>query len=118
MEENIYILSDSAISRKLGEKFRFLRLRQNITQRQLAEDTQLSLSTIKKIEKGEIASFDSFIRVLRMLGKLDELGPLVKEEGLSPNEYFELTQIAKKKIRLRASKSKQTHPKGQKISKW
>lgn len=33
-----------------------------------------------KIEKGEIRSFDSLVRVLRILGKLDVLQPLIDNE--------------------------------------
>ncbi|MBQ9287327.1 MAG: hypothetical protein IJ212_02715 [Bacteroidaceae bacterium] len=44
------------------------------------------------MEKGEIKSFDSFLRILRTLGKLDVLQPLVDEEQLSPSEYYELVQ--------------------------
>ena len=105
MNENVYILSDSEIEKRIGEKFRSLRLRQNETQLRMAEESQLSLSTVKKIEKGEIASFDSFIRMLRITGKLDILTPLLEDEGLSPNEYYELTKLVKKKERKRASKS-------------
>lgn len=103
--ENIYALSDYLISHKIGEKFRYLRLRQNITQQQLAVDSQLSLSTIKKVEKGEIASFDSFIRILRTLGCLDTLAPLLEEPSMSPSEYYEFTQKLNKKRRQRASKA-------------
>lgn len=108
MNENIYILSDSEIEKRIGEKFKTLRLRQNETQLRMAEESQLSLSTIKKVEKGNIASFDSFIRILRILGKLDILTPLVDEEGLSPNEYYELSKRVKKKERKRASKDKKS----------
>ena len=122
MNENIYIMPDVSILKAIGEKFRFLRLRRNITQKQLAEDTQLSLSTIKKIEKGEIASFDSFLRVLRMLHKLDCLTALVEEEDLTPSEYYKLRQSAKKHLRKRATKaktqSKSQIPTQNTFSKW
>ena len=108
MNENIYILSDSEIEKRIGEKFKTLRLRQNETQLKMAEESKLSLSTIKKIEKGDIASFDSFIRLLRITGKLDVLTPLLEDEGLSPNEYYELSKLAKKKARKRASKTKKS----------
>lgn len=106
IKQSLYFLSDREIIKKIGEKIRYLRLRQNITQQQLAEDTQLSLSTIKKIERGEGSTLDSFLRILRILGRLDDLSNLVEEEGLSPVEYYEMTQILKKKERKRASKSK------------
>lgn len=103
---DIYSLSDNIIQKKIGERFKSLRLRQNITQTNLADESQVSLSSIKKIEKGEIGSFDTFVRVLRTLGKLDVLQPLVEEEKMSPNEYYEFVNSSKKKVRKRAAKSK------------
>ena len=109
MNENIYMLSDSEIEKRIGEKFKFLRLRQNETQSEIAEESQLSLSTVKKIEKGGIASFESFLRLLRITGKLDVLTPLLEDEGLSPNEYYELSRLVKKKERKRASKTRKSN---------
>ena len=86
---NIYSLTDTLIQQRIGEKIKSLRLRQNITQVNLASDAQVSLSSVKKIEKGQIGSFDSLIRILRVLGKLDVLQQLVEEEEMSPNEYYE-----------------------------
>lgn len=103
MKDNIYMLADCEISRRIGSKVRQLRLRQNFTQASLAEQAQISVSSLKKIESGEIKSFDSLMRVLRILGELDVFAPLVKEEELSPNEYYEFIEAAKKKQRRRAS---------------
>ena len=88
------MLADGVLQRKIGERLKAVRLKQNITQQALAEESGVSLSSVKKIEKGEIGSFDSLLRVLRTLGKLDVLLPLVEEEQLSPSEYFELVQKA------------------------
>ena len=90
--DDIYMLSDGAILGKIGSCLKDVRLKQNITQQSLAESAGVSLSSLKKIEKGEIGSFDSLLRVLRTLGKLDVLQPLVEEEQLSPSEYYELVQ--------------------------
>ena len=78
--EDIYMLSDGMIQSKIGERLKAVRLKQNITQQALAEESGVSLSSVKKIEKGEIGSFDSLLRVLRTLGKLDVLLPLVEEQ--------------------------------------
>lgn len=94
---NIYSLTDTLIQQRIGDKIKTLRLRQNITQVNLASDAQISLSSVKKIEKGQIGSFDSLIRVLRVLGKLDVLQQLVEEEEMSPNEYYEFVNSTKKK---------------------
>lgn len=101
--EDVYILSDAMILTKMGEHLKAIRLKQNITQQALAEESGVSLSSVKKIEKGEIGSFDSLLRVLRMLGKLDVLLPLVEEEQLSPSEYYELVQKASTNKRKRAA---------------
>ena len=88
--DDIYMLSDMIICERIGGRMRQVRLKQNITQQSLAEATGVSLSSLKKIEKGEICSCDSLLRVMRTLGKLDVLQPLVEEEQMSPSEYYEL----------------------------
>ncbi|PWB01571.1 helix-turn-helix domain-containing protein [Duncaniella muris] len=108
MEENIYMLPDSEIRRRLGQKIRHLRLRQNFTQTSLAEQAQVSLTTLKRIEKGDISYFDSLMRVLRILGELDVFSSLIKEDEMSPNEYFEFVEASKKQ-RKRASGNNKTN---------
>ena len=101
--EDIYMMQDALILTKIGGRLKSLRLKQNITQQSLAEAANVSLSTVKKIEKGEICSFDALLRMLRTLGKLDVLQPLVEEEQLSPSEYYELMQKIGTHTRKRAS---------------
>lgn len=100
--ENIYMLSDAAILAKLGARIKSTRLKQNITQESLAISANISLSSVKKIENGEIKSFDSLLRVLRVLGKLDLFQSMIDEEQLSPSEYYELVNSTKKATRKRA----------------
>ena len=69
--DDIYMLADAMILSRIGNKLKTVRLKQNITQQSLSETANVSLSSIKKMEKGEIRSFDSLLRVLRILGKLD-----------------------------------------------
>ena len=97
------MLADTVILKRIGNKLRTVRLKQNITQQSLSETANVSLSSIKKMEKGEIRSFDSLLRVLRILGKLDVLQPLVEEEQLSPTEYYKLVNEMKAHRRQRAA---------------
>lgn len=83
-------------------KLKSVRLRQNITQKSLAEEADISLSSVKKIENGEIGSFESLLRVMRVLGELDTIQSLITEERLSPSEYYELVNAGKKSSRKRA----------------
>ena len=101
--DDIYVMTDAIILAKIGERLRALRLKQNITQESLGESANVSLSVVKKVEKGEIRSFDVLLRLLRTLGKLDVLLPLVEEEQLSPSEYYELMQKTDTRKRKRAS---------------
>ena len=84
--DDVYILSDAMVLNKVGYHLRTLRHKQSITQQNLAGAANVSLSTMKKMEKGEIRSFDAFMRVLRTLGQLEVLQPLVEELKLSPSE--------------------------------
>ncbi len=114
---DIYMLSDTMICERVGYRLKQTRLKQNITQQSLAEASGVSLSSLKKIEKGEIGSFDSLLRVIRTLGLLDVLRPLVEEEQLSPNEYYALVNAAQaKKTRKRAAKK--LHQANKEESSW
>ena len=57
--DDIYMLADAIILNRIGSHLKAVRLRQNITQQSLADAAGVSLSSLKKIEKGEIGSFDS-----------------------------------------------------------
>ena len=101
--EDIYMMSDAVTLAKIGQRLKAIRLKQNITQKALADASNVSLSVVKNIEKGEIRSFDAFLRLLRTLGQLEVLLPLVKEQQLSPNEYYELLQKKDAHRRKRAT---------------
>lgn len=104
MNDNIYFLSDASICEKLGAKLRARRIRQNISQKDLAEATCVSLSSIIKIEKGQIGNFENLLRVIRELRCLELFELLLNEEGPTPQEEYELKQKLAKRLRKRAGK--------------
>ena len=111
------MLSDVEITNKISAKLKELRLKQNISRQDLAVSSGVSLSSIVRMEDGDIKSFESFLRILRTLGKIDVFLPLVEDEQISPNEYFKMVEAnAKKKRRMRASKSKGVNK--QEDSEW
>lgn len=114
--ENIYMLSDADLIGLISAKLKQLRLKQNISRQDLSASSGVSLSSIVRMEDGEIKSFDSFLRILRTLGKLEVLQQLANEEEMSPNEYFKLVNSAKHKQRKRASK--RVNNKQQEKSEW
>lgn len=98
------MLSDVEITKRISVRLKELRLKQNISRQDLAISSGVSVSSIARMEDGEIKSFDSLLRLLRTLGKIEVFLPLVEEEEISPNEYFKLVQGAKQNLRKRASK--------------
>ena len=98
--------TDAQILQKIGSRLKSIRLKHNMTQQELSNQSMVSVSTIKKIEDGQINSFDSLLRLMRILGKLDLLQELTKEEKLSPNEYYAMVNSVKKHQRKRARSSK------------
>ena len=86
----------------IGRKIKSIRLKRNITQSSLAEAASISLSSVKKVENGEIGAFDTLLRILRTLGMLESISSLIEEEQISPSEYYEIVNKSKKKTRRRA----------------
>jgi putative transcriptional regulator len=80
---DFYSLSDKGIEQELGGRIRALRLRKNVTQKELAEATTLSLNTIKSLESGS-GKLSTVIAVLRELGALDALDNFIPEPSISP----------------------------------
>lgn len=95
---DFYTLSDKAIEEALGERFKALRLRKNITQQELADATLLSLNTIKALESGQ-GKLSTIIAVLRELGALDQLDSFIPEAKVSPMQLAKMQG----KVRERAS---------------
>jgi|SRR5579872_2178724 len=70
---------------QLGADVRRLRLAQGLTQVELAERANVSLSAVKYLEGGRGSSLASLIRVARALGRADWLSSLAPAEpAVSP----------------------------------
>lgn len=95
---DFYSLSDKAVAGELGRRIKSLRLRKNVTQKELAIATALSLNSIKSLESGR-GKLSSLVAVLRELGALEGLDSFIPEATISP------LQLAKMegKARQRAS---------------
>ena len=99
------MLSDAELTKRISARLKGLRLKQNISRQDMAVGSGVSMSSIARMEDGEIKSFESFLRIIRTLGKVDIFEPLLQEDELRPSERFKLAYSAGKKQRKRASKS-------------
>jgi len=114
---NIYMLSDAEITNRISARIKELRLKQNISRQEMADSSGVSVSSIARMEDGEIKSFDSFLRIMRSLGKIEIFMPILQDEEISPIEYYKMVQSAKTKQRKRASRSNANN-KEQEDSEW
>lgn len=91
-------MSDQAIAAEIGRRIEQIRLEQNLTQQQVADEIGLSRVSYGKLEAGA-AKFENIIAALRVLGRLDLVRQFIPETPFSPMEQLKL----KGKQRQRAS---------------
>ncbi|WP_404289201.1 helix-turn-helix transcriptional regulator [Glutamicibacter arilaitensis] len=85
--------SIDSLERRTGELVREARLGRDITQAELARNSDLSLSAVQNLEAGRGVKLETFLRVLRALDRLDVIESL--NEGysdVSPMEALRLSQ--------------------------
>lgn len=68
-------MTNQTILENLGVCFKNMRLNSHYSQRELAEKTGLSRSTISAIENGKTVTTDALVSILRHTGHLDLLKP-------------------------------------------
>lgn len=95
---------------ELGEQLRAERLRKNLTMHDVALSAGISEQTLRSLENGSGGRLNSFIRVMKALGKEEWLGTFRPAVRISPMD------IAKRagKQRLRATRSVIAHSSSQK----
>lgn len=100
--EEIQWLSDRMILEGIGKKLKEWRLEMNLSQTDMAEKTGISLTTYLNFEHGKGGSMSNFLRILRILNRLDSLDVFFQERPMSPI----LAQKIERGMRLRQRASK------------
>jgi transcriptional regulator with XRE-family HTH domain len=108
-------LSDEAIEKVVGRYIKKIRQAQRKTQQQLADEANISRSTLSLLERGETGSLKTLIQVLRVLDKLSIFQIFNQKEQPSP---LALAKMQHKKInRIRPSITGKLNMKSRK-SNW
>ena len=91
MREDFSIYSVPDIVRMFGERFKDYRLRANLTQKEVAEVSGLSVLTIHRFENGTAKniSLSTFLLLLKSVGSINDLNELMPEQPESPYLYKE-----------------------------
>ena len=107
--ESQLILSTEEWERHLGAEVRALRIRQRLTQAQLAEHANVSLSAVKYLEGGHGSSLSTLIRIARVLERTDWLASFAPlEPSLSPMAMLRERQRAERGTAKRVRRNRET----------
>ena len=101
--KELYEYSTPELIRLLGLRFKEYRMRCNLTQKEVAEQSRIGLKTIHKFENGISGnlSLATFILLLKVVGQVNALDDLLPELPESP---YLIRKEEKKAQRIRHTK--------------
>ena len=102
---DFYEYSTPELVRLLGSRFKDYRMRCNLTQKEVAEQSSIGLTTIHKFENGTAnnLSLSTFILLLRVVGQVNALDDVLPELPESP---YLVRREEKKAQRIRHTNKK------------
>ena len=102
---DFYEYSTPDLVRLLGSRFKEYRMRCNLTQKEVAEQSGIGLTTIHKFENGTAnsLSLSTFILLLRVVGQVNALDDVLPELPESP---YLVRREEKKAQRIRHTNKK------------
>ena len=100
---DLYEYSTPELVRLLGVRFKEYRMQCNLTQKEVAEQSGIGLTTIHKFENGTAGnlSLSTFILLLKVVGQINALDDLLPELPESP---YLMRKEEKKAQRIRHPK--------------
>lgn len=98
--QSISLMRPSEVVHELGTRLQQQRLRQNLTQAELAQRVGISVPTVSNLENGKNTSLETFVAVVFALGLQQELQELFSKRTMT---IAELEQMYAEPKRQRAS---------------
>ena len=98
--DEIYVSSNTEIIRQLGLRFKTYRIQCRLTQRELSEQTGVSVPTIRGFENGKLVnpSLQVLLSLMRAVGQLEQIKLILPELPQNPKDVF-TKKIAPKRVR-------------------
>lgn len=97
-------ISLSKVQRKVVENIRDRRLQMELTQEGLSERSGVPLSTLRKFEQKGVISLDSFLKILSVVGGLEEMLDALKPKEQHFKSIDEVLKSEENNIRKRGSR--------------
>lgn len=107
MKADYYEYSIPELVQLLGDRFKDYRMRSFMTQKDVAEQSGVTINTIHKFENGSVPnmSISTFLLLLKAIGCIDRLDELMPE---LPESLYLMKDNGKVKQRIRHSSKHQT----------
>ena len=97
-------ISLSKKQRKIVESIRDRRLQMELTQEGLSERSGVPLSTLRKFEQKGVISLESFLKILSVVGGLEEMLDALKPKEQHFKSIDEVLKSEEKSTRKRANR--------------
>ena len=94
----------SKAQKNIIQNIRERRLQMDLTQEGLAERSGVPLSTLRKFEQTGMISLESFLKILSIVGGLEEMIEVLKPNTPAFKSIDEVIKIDKKTVKKRGSK--------------
>ncbi len=98
------LASSNQIEKALCKRLGAIRLSRNITQEELAREAGVSERTIRRLEKGQGVSLDTFLRVLSALGIQQHVEALLPDPRVRPMDRIGRSGSERKRARPEATR--------------
>lgn len=93
---------DYEILKELGERIKAHRIALNMTQKQLADKSRVSMSTVIRIEDGDDPKLSNVVKLLRILNLIENLNAVIPE-GRADYKILYEKKNARKRVRGKRS---------------
>ena len=81
-------MTNQEVLSEMGRRLREYRLGQDLTAELLATQAGLSVTTVLNAERGRNPTLETMIKILRKLGRLENLNAFLPEPTISPMELL------------------------------
>jgi len=107
MTDNVYslLMVPQDVMCECAKRVRELRIRQNITQKELAERVGVAEGTIKRFEHTGEVQFRTLLGIALVLGRLDDFADVFKKSNVPKSLYHPDPEPKRRRQRARQKKT-------------
>jgi transcriptional regulator with XRE-family HTH domain len=95
--------TDIEVLQEIGSRLRAYRLQRNLAQADLATSAGINRTTIRDIEAGKDSQLSSLVKLLRALGRLEDIDAFLPKPSVSPIQLMKLQGKPRRRARKSAN---------------